>query len=257
MSCGDSGRCTCSAASADGRSRSSGRVGPQMLLFGPDPAPASRSAAPANSGAKATSDTSGPSCAGSSGSACLQSSLESRLRARLGGRGAPEYTLTWKHWDLTSGLRICALRASAPRTSGSGCSGWPTTAAADARNTRNATSRSFIGREPAPHETEITGWATATSRDWKDSPGMNLLREDADGTVRSRADQLPRQAGTIRDDSIGSIPSRPDQLLRKAGTTSDSSDASSPLVTADDARDGVAPLLNHRFSLWLMGYPDT
>jgi hypothetical protein len=37
--------------------------------------------------------------------------LESRLRARLGAAGSPEYVLTWKHWDMLSGPPICALRA--------------------------------------------------------------------------------------------------------------------------------------------------
>src|SRR5690242_21166272 len=57
----------------------------------------------------------------SSPSAVLQSSLESRLRARLDVHGSPEYVLTWKTWDMPSGPLICALRASARPTSGNGC----------------------------------------------------------------------------------------------------------------------------------------
>jgi hypothetical protein len=52
------------------------------------------------------------------------------LRQALEGRGSPLYGLTWKPWAMESGPPICALRASAPRTSDSGCggeaSGWPT-----------------------------------------------------------------------------------------------------------------------------------
>ena len=73
-----------------------------------------------------TSATSGPLFAASSPSANLQRALESRLRQRLDGRGSPLYALTWKHWDMLSGPRICALRASVRRTSGSDCGGWAT-----------------------------------------------------------------------------------------------------------------------------------
>jgi len=60
-------------------------------------------------------DTSGPIGSPSSPSADLQSSLESKLRARLGVSGSLEYVLTWKHWDMLSGPPICRLRALARR----------------------------------------------------------------------------------------------------------------------------------------------
>jgi hypothetical protein len=41
----------------------------------------------------------GPTFADSSHSASLQSSLESKLRARMDVTGSLEYVLTWKHWD--------------------------------------------------------------------------------------------------------------------------------------------------------------
>src|SRR3990167_4885484 len=69
---------------------------------------------------------SGPKCSGSLLNAALQSSLESRLRARMDVNGSPEYVLTWKHWDMESGPPICALRASVRRTSDKGFTGWPT-----------------------------------------------------------------------------------------------------------------------------------
>jgi hypothetical protein len=49
--------------------------------------------------------------------------LESKLLLALGEIGSPEYALTWKRWDIASGPPICALRASAPRTSGKGFTG--------------------------------------------------------------------------------------------------------------------------------------
>ena len=69
---------------------------------------------------------SGQSSTASSRSATLQRFLESRLRAALDVNGSLEYVLTWKHWDMGSGPRICALRARARRTSGNGSIGWPT-----------------------------------------------------------------------------------------------------------------------------------
>ena len=77
-----------------------------------------------------TSGTYGRRGSISSRSSALQSSLASRLRARTASAGSTLYTLTWKERTTPSGLRICALRASARRTSdndsGSLPSGWPT-----------------------------------------------------------------------------------------------------------------------------------
>src|SRR5262245_34523508 len=42
-------------------------------------------------------------------SAVLQRSLESRLAARMGVSGSPEYGVTWKRWAMRSGVPICAL----------------------------------------------------------------------------------------------------------------------------------------------------
>ena len=91
------------------------------------------------------SDTSGRKCAGLSNSAYLQSSLESRLRQNLDGLGSQLYALTWKAWDMPSGLQICALRASARRISGSDCiggrSGWPTPIMSDSRGSKYSSAR--------------------------------------------------------------------------------------------------------------------
>jgi len=117
---------TSSPGSGAGRSRSGSRAGPRTGRSGPAPAPASRSLQRASGRERKMSDTSGPTGSRSSPSADLQRSLESRLRARLGASGSPEYALTWRRWDMPSGPPICALRASARRTSGKGFGGWPT-----------------------------------------------------------------------------------------------------------------------------------
>ena len=119
----DSSSVISSQASAGGASPFVWRDGPTTAPCGPALAPASRSAAPGLDSAPQTSVTSGQSSPASSASAALQSSLESRLRARLDGRGSPLYALTWKEWDMESGPPICALRARGLRTSDSDSGG--------------------------------------------------------------------------------------------------------------------------------------
>ena len=63
------------------------------------------------------SGISGPPGSISSASADLQSSLESRLRARTQSLGSTLYTLTWKPWVTPSGVSRFRLRASVRRTS--------------------------------------------------------------------------------------------------------------------------------------------
>ena len=105
-----------------------------------------------------TSGICGPPGSISSRSVGLQSSLENRLRARLQTLGSTLYTLTWKAWTTPSGVSRSRLRASAPRTS----------------------------------VTETTGWPTPTTRDWKDTGDLSgsILRKD--GQIRN--DTVPRVA---------------------------------------------------------------
>lgn len=129
---------------------------PTITESGLAPVHASLSARQALEQGLMTRAISGPVSPGSSRSAALQSSLESRLRARLQGLGSTLYKLTWKQWATPSGLQRSRLRASVLRTSATG----------------------------------LTGWVTPSARDWKDTPGMATERPDG----RSRIDQLPRQA---------------------------------------------------------------
>lgn len=75
----------------------------------------------------------------------------------------------------------------------------------------------------------MAGWPTASSRDWKDSPGMATTGVNPDGSIRTRLDQLPRVAQQV------------------AGLTSNSSTA--------ETEKPAAFQLNPRFSRWLMGFP--
>ena len=74
----------------------------------------------------------------------------------------------------------------------------------------------------------VSPWATPSSRDWKDTPGMATTGTNPDGTERTRLDQLPRQA-----------------QLAASGTPP----TGSPASTEKPGQ------LNPAFSRWLMGYP--
>ncbi len=125
-------------------------------------------------------DTYGRNFDASSPSASLQSSLESRLRARLDVNGSLEYVLTWKHWAMSSGPQICALRARARPTSGRGSTGepserttlngWPTPTVMDTVERKQALrpSRIATGRTTGYLSEAVVllqGWHTPTVKD--------------------------------------------------------------------------------------------
>ena len=234
----DTSASTCSPASPDGTSPSTSPDG--AAPCGPAPVPVSRFRARAKAQAMPTSDTSGPLFSASSPSASLQNSLENRLQANLAGSGCPLFGLTWKTWDMPSGPPICALRASARRTSASAYGGWPTPVAQDDNKSveahlrmkeRMGGGRKAItslqvavqtvagwatptamdsrrgGLPPRDHDTgvplsQMAAWATPSARDWKDTPGMATEGVNPDGSTRHRLDQLPRQAhGAIASSS--------------------------------------------------------
>ena len=180
---------------------------PGGLMTGPSGqchVPASLSARQAKEAGLLTSGICGPLPTISSTSAALQSSLESRLRARTASVGSTLYRLTWKDRVTPSGRVICALRASGRpiSDSGSGLLGWPTPNATDSTgagtegraggmncqtaaqlahwNTPRATDGSNGGPGQTggalPADAALAGWPTATTRDWKDggNPDVNV-----------------------------------------------------------------------------------
>lgn len=193
MTCAASRNAISSPESACGPTLSVAPDGQMTFLSGPDHAPVSRSARRANSRDSTTTATSGPSGSILSASDALQRSLESRLRAR--STGSILYRLTWKVRVTPSGRPICALRASKARISASDfiLSGWPTITCTDAIKCGRVSPRpGMMGlSETAP----LAGWPTASSRDWKDTPGMATTAVNPDGSARNRLGQLPRVAG--------------------------------------------------------------
>jgi hypothetical protein len=82
--------------------------------------------------------------------------------------------------------------------------------------------------------TAQASWATPSSRDWKDSPGMAQEAFDKSGKFRNRIDQLARQ----------SYLTDPAQLTASGATPSGS-----------HAGTGKQGQLNPALSRWLMGLP--
>lgn len=75
-----------------------------------------------------------------------------------------------------------------------------------------------------PVQSQLTGWVSPSSRDWKDTPGMSTNGVNPDGTTRNRTDQLPRQVHGLTSESC-------------------------------PAQTGSRGVLEAAFSRWLMGFP--
>ncbi len=219
----DFGNVTFSQAFRAGLTHSGWLVGPTTDPYGQEAALASHSALPEKAKGLKTSATFGPLFGGSSPSEDLQLSLASRLRARMAVYGSMEYDLTWKQWDMLSEPPICALRASGRRTSGKGCSGWPTprsiTGGPESAERKQELGRPKSGGGDLQAAALAAGWPTLVARDHKNSMG--------DG---SNPRDLPRTTALIDPG-------------RKA--------CSSPAPTGKPEGYRLNPL----FSLWLMGFP--
>lgn len=173
-------------------------------------------------------DTCGPCSEASLLSAALQRSLESRLQAALDVNGSPEYALTWKRWDMQSGPPICALRASALRTSDKGYSGWPTPTSKFKAGGEYSDPEKAQARALGPHANDLrdfvqlVGWATPSARDWRDG--------------RASQETMGRNSRPLNE-----------QAVMLAGQTA--------VGTSVSTASTGAFRLNPRFSLWLMGFP--
>ncbi len=254
-----------------GRTRSGSPGGKGQC--GPEAVPVSRFRARDSDVAMPTNDTSGPLFTHSSPSATLQWCLESRLRAKMGVNGSPEYALTWSTWDMPSGPPICRLRASARRTSGKGCSGWPTPDA----GAMNIADQNWMQRREACKAkhgnngfgltlgmaAQLAGWPTPTkgnadgSQMAKDASATGRRPDGSKATVSlNQVAQLAGWATPRARDHKGQGVSREreargisDSLDHQAETDFGTKARSSP---AETAKRGA---LNPAFTRWLMGFP--
>ena len=239
-----------SPESEDGVSLYASPAGPTLDLSGQALALASHSAKPERAQARATPATSGPSSATSSRSESLQSRLASRLQARLDVNGSLEYVLTWKDWDMESGPPICALRASARRTSAKDCSGWPTPDTNQRGGAQDPEKRKAGGHSVNLQDAALlAGWPTPRSED-SQSSGERISRGVCD-TPTSVSRLACWATPTVQDSANNAGPSqfRRNSLPLNCEATLGVASTSCPAQTEKRGA------LNPDHSRWLMGYP--
>lgn len=110
----------------------------------------------------------------------------------------------------------------------------------------------------------VAGWASPTTRDYKDTEGMAAEAQNPDGSRRNRNDHLPRQAflltgwGTPRQtdaerSGYRTIANAEREAARKSGNNDLGTGAS--LSVPATARFGQSRTPNPAFFRWLMGFP--
>jgi hypothetical protein len=226
------------------------------------PALANLSARQAGERGLLTSGTYGRTGFTSSGSASLQRSLESRLRARLPLSGLILFRMTWKVRVTPLGRLICALRASGRSTSGKDCGSWGTP-----RVTTNAghPSPQCTGKgSRLEDQAALASWPTPQVFDAvvpenisEEARERQLRRGDPNGIPRTTTGSLANKSPEAhlamkkrmgeRDGTGANRTAITDlQVMAKTSGT---------LANGCPAGTGSGGQLNPAFSRWLMGYP--
>ena len=246
-----------SPGSAAGPTPSGSPDGPTSGPSGPAPFPVSRFRALDSDVAMPIEDTCGPLFSGSSPSAGLQRSLESRLRASLDVNGSPEYALIWSMWDMPAGPPICRLRASAHRTSGNGFGGWPTP---NVPNGGRSIAHAEMRGSTAYHKgkkvqvgleavAQMAGWPTTSANDMRQYSNEALETFVKIGSVSGHNLDL-NAAAQMAGWKTPTTGDSKDRASHGAGNLALPGQASTS--RAETEKRGA---LNPAHSRWLMGYP--
>ena len=139
--------------------------GPTSAKSGREAVPARLSAQRVKGRGLQTLVTSGLNGHGSSASAALQQSLESRLLPRLDTAGSTLFQQTWRRKATPLRRRYWEHIASGRRTSGSDCTSWPTPRSAEAGPDYAIESREASGGLSLQTTAALAAWTTPQAHD--------------------------------------------------------------------------------------------